>query len=441
MSRGTDVTDFKRTYRTVVKQEFTNKLKLRFELLEPLRYGENPNQPAAVYRLAISESPGQVAKRWVTFSPKPRPLADLIDIRLAKSGKGGISATNFMDVSRGLQILKYFSSPSVAVMKHNIPSGFATSYGQRSIDECFESAWLCDPRSAFGSIVIFNRPVSKSIAGLMEEKYIEGIAAPEYEEGVMEMLEKKKDLRVMRYANIEMLPKFIGDDTRGLYDIKMLPTGHAVIQKPYLSSIRTVDDLVLDPLIRAKTGTYVVQRDPGAREVSDMFTSWYVNIGVRSNGVVIVLDGVTLAVGSGQQERVGAVEQADLKAYQKAMLREDIKYDPLYGIVGSAEVLEALVADAHSAGIWEALHPGEERPIVEKPMLAYERLSTNPLKGAVCSSDAFFPFRDSIDILGRAGVSAVIQPGGSVKDYEVIEAVNEHKMAMAFTRERCFGHF
>ena len=134
-------------------------------------------------------------------------------------------------------------------------------------------------------------------------------------------------------------------------------------------------------------------------------TAWYVNIGVRSNGIVIVKDGVTLAVGTGQQERVGAVEQAIVKAYQKAMDREKIKYDSLQGICEKGH------------------------------------LSNNPLQGAVMSSDAFFPFRDSVDTAARVGITAIIQPGGSLRDYEVIQAANEHKIGMVFTLERCFGHF
>ena len=136
-----------------------------------------------------------------------------------------------------------------------------------------------------------------------------------------------------------------------------------------------------------------------------MLTAWYINIGVRSNGIVIVKNGTTLAVGSGQQERVGAVEQAILKAYQKAMDRADIKYDAMDVIASK------------------------------------EKLKKNPLEGAALASDGFFPFRDSVDLITKHGISAVIQPGGSVRDLEVIEAVNEHNMAMVFTTERCFGHF
>ena len=118
---------------------------------------------------------------------------------------------------------------------------------------------------------------------------------------------------------------------------------------------------------------------------------------------------MTQAIGSGQQERVGAVEQAIVKGYQKYMDRNGIAYDPLHGI----------------------------QPLDREKKLHLIR----PLEGSVCSSDAFFPFRDSVDIMARVGVSAIVQPGGSVRDEEVIEAANDHNMSMVFTLERCFGHF
>lgn len=391
--RGTDVTELKRMYRTVKEGEFPDELILSLQKEYDLRYGENPNQPAALYRI------------------KGTSLPEFTNIRMAKSGKGGLSATNMMDVTRAIEILKFFNKPSVAVMKHTIPSGFATQYEDNSMEEIYISARDADARSAFGSVVVLNKAVDRATAEALTSTYVEGVAAPEFEEGVMSILETKKDLRVVLYSNLDKLPKFIGDDTMGLYDLKALPTGRIIVQTPYLTSIKSTKDLVLDPLVRKKEDDgsetkYVVEREPSEEELEDLLTAWYVNFSVRSNGIVFVKEGVTVAVGSGQQERVGAIEQAIMKAYQKAMDREGINYDPL----------------------------GISDWFID---LCYHE----PLEGAVMSSDAFFPFRDSIDLITRVGVTAVIQPGGSIRDYEVIQAVNEHKMAMAFTLERCFGHF
>ncbi len=397
-TRGTDVSDMKRTYRTVNTGVFPDTLELRMEKEYDLRYGENPNQPGAVYRLS-----GQ-------------SIAEATNVRPAKSGKGGLSATNLMDVTRALELLKFFGDPAVAVMKHLVPSGFARQHNGNSLDTIYVKARDADARSAFGSVVVFNRPVDQASAEAITSTYVEVVAAPEFEEGAMAALEKKKDLRTVLFSNIDKMPKFVGDDTGGLYDLKALPTGRVIVQKPYLTSIRSVADLVLDPLVYTKdkegnvTGSYVVERDPTPEEVGDMLMAWYVNFGVRSNGIVFGKDGVTVAVGSGQQERVGAVEQAILKGWQKELARAG--YDiPLDAVPQHRDFLLA------------------------------EGKITNPFKGAVMSSDAFLPYEDSVERAGSVGASAVIQPGGSVKDHEVIQAVNRYKMAMVYTLERCFGHF
>ena len=388
----TDISDMKRTYRTAVAGDFPDELDVRLarDANLQLRYGENPMQPAAVYGF------------------KGTSLAELTNVRLAKTGKGGVSAINLMDVLRAMDILKYFERPSVAVMKHNIPSGFATqcTLNDKSLVELYRNARDADSRSAFGSVVVFNRAVDKDTANEINQTYVEGVAAPEYHNGVMEILEQKKDLRVMQFSNLDRLPKFVGDDTEGLYDMKVLPTGRVVVQKPYLTSIRSAGDLVLDALVKDKDGKeHFIHRKPGEAELKDMLTAWYVNFGVRSNGIVFVCDGVTEAIGSGQQERIGAVEQAIGKAFQKEMDREGIKYN----------------------------HYDWYQHINE--------LDKNPLFGSVCSSDAFFPFRDSVDAMNKFDVIGVIQPGGSARDNEVIDAINEHGMVAAFTLERCFGHF
>ena len=385
MTRGTDVSEMKRIYRTSVADEFPDELDIKLLKESGLRYGENPSQPAAMYRL------------------KGNSLADFTDIRLAKSGKGGLSATNFMDVTRALEILKFFDVPAIAVMKHLVPSGFARQFNNNNLDNIYEQARDADARSAFGSVVVFNRSVDTTTAEAIMSSYIEGVAAPEFEEGTMEILERKKDIRAILYSNLDKLPRFVGDDVNGLYDIKSLPTGRVLVQKPYLSSVRSVKDLVLDPLTEHDGKQYAVERDPNKAEIDDLLTAWYINLGVRSNGIVFVKNGVTLAVGSGQQERVGAVEQAIIKAYQKDANRKRILFSPLFGI--------------------------------------NDIVNLKTLEGAVISSDGFFPFRDSIDIAAKHGITAIIQPGGSIRDYEVIDAVNEHKMAMAYTLERCFGHF
>jgi phosphoribosylaminoimidazolecarboxamide formyltransferase/IMP cyclohydrolase len=400
MPRGTDISGLKRDYRTAKEadeKDFPDRLTITLQKEEdlPLRYGENPMQTAVMYRFVDVKS--------------------LPTLRVVKQGKEGISATNWMDIAKAMDLLKFFPKPSatatpaVPVMKHNIPSGFATQSGDASMVDTYVKARDADARSAYGSVVVLNRPLDKATAEAIMDTYVEVVAAPGYEPGTVDMLEtpKRKDLRAVIFSGIEKIPKFVGDDTQGLYDLKMLPGGRVIAQKPYLTSIRGKEDLVFDGFDgKDPNGKFEpVKRDPTDQELEDMLTAWYVNFGVRSNGIVIVKNGATLVVGSGQQERVGAVEQAIVKGFQKAFDRAGIDYDHLTGIVGR------------------------------------NKLPEEPFEGAVLSSDAFFPDRDSIDTAGRVGIKGIIQPGGSRKDYEVIEAVNKYGMAMALTGERCFGHF
>ncbi len=377
------INDLKKIYRTVNSGDFPEEIILNLKKVDDLRYGENPNQPGAIYKFGNG-------------------LAELINLRLLKSGKGGASATNILDVTHALEILKFFEGVSCAVMKHLIPSGFSTG---DELVEVYKKARDTDARSAFGSVVVFNKEVDKKTAEEIMTSYVEAVAAPSFEKEAEEILSSKKNMRLFLFSNLDKIPKFSGDDVRGIFDLKVMSTGNLVVQVPYLSKIKGRDDLILQPMIENEDGEIGVNREPTEQELKDLLTAWYINIGVRSNGIVIVKNGTTLAVGSGQQERVGAVEQAIIKSYQKAMDREGIDYNSM-------------------------------NVVAEK-----DKLSENPLKGAVLASDGFFPFRDSIDTVKDHGISAVIQPGGSVKDLELIEAVNEHGMAMVFTTERCFGHF
>jgi phosphoribosylaminoimidazolecarboxamide formyltransferase/IMP cyclohydrolase len=370
-------------------------MSIRLEKELDLRYGENPHQPAALYRFQGTS------------------VAELTDIRLAKSGKGGVSATNLMDVCRALGILKYFRMPAVAVMKHASPSGFARQHGDNHLADIYVRARDADARSAFGSVVVANRPVDRITAEAIFSSFVEAVAAPELEEGAMAAFESKKDLRVILFSHLDRIPAFQGDDVSGLYDLKVLPGGRIIVQAPYLSSIRGPADLICDPLVKKDGCAFLVKRDPTPEEMEDLLTAWYVNIGTSSNSIVFVKDGVTVAIGSGQRERVGAVEQAISGAYQKALDRK-----------------RAAGEDGHCS--WAPGDMGWEE--------MRQRLGQRPLEGAVMSSDGFFPFRDSIDAAAAEGVTAVIQPGGSLRDWEVIEAANDHDMAMAFTLERCFGH-
>lgn len=414
MSRGTDVSDMKKIYSTPVNWQPPEQLVVKLTKKEVLRYGENPHMPGAIYEI------------------EGNPLSNLINIRLLETknksdadkerGKKLWSAINYMDAVRAIEILKYFTDPAVTVMKHLIPSGFskkqdaeidvgfAVQRNGKSLDNLYLGAKNCDPRAAFGGTVVSNKPIDKATAEAIISSYNEVIVAPEFEEGVTEIFENSrwKNLRLVLYSNIDKLPKFEGDDVEGIYSIIGLPNGTMLVQKPYLSRIKSIDDFIKDPMIiRPDGGSYVVNRDPTQRELQDLLVATYVNIGVRSNGIVIVKDGETLAVGTGQQERVGAVEQAVVKAYQKAMDRVGIKYNPIDGAANRYELIKQF---------------------------------GNPLLHAVLSSDGLFPKKDNIEVAADSGISAVAQPGGSIEDYIIIDEINKRDMAMVVTGERMFVH-
>lgn len=324
-----------------------------------LRYGENPHQPAAFYA-----APG---------------MAGLGGVQWLKMGKGGPSWINIGDMEHAMRILRYFDEPAVAVMKHLNPSGVAMRRGNQGLDAVFAAARDCDSRAAFGGVVGCNVTVDAATATEMGQGYIEAVLAPGYTSEALEILSAKKDLRVAKVGDPRGLPRFVGDDPAPMVDLKVLGDGSLLVQEPFLSKIRSVRDFKLNP----RAGETVALLTPSDQELEDLRFAWYVNTGVRSNGIVLAKDGRTLAIGTGEQERIGAIEQAIAKAAQKG----------------------------HS------------------------------LEGAVMSSDAFIPFRDAVDACAAVGIKAIAQPGGSRRDAEVLAACNEYGIALVFTEERCFGHF
>ncbi len=410
MTRGTDITKRKLDYRTRQEGDFPEELVIMLQKEWDLKYGENPGQHGAIYTL---DSVGNIDASTIPM------LTNLQSVREDGKGKGGLSLTNVGDITRAMDAAKYFFQlPTVIIMKHNIVSGFATDYeGSTENAELFRTARDTDRLSNFGGTVLFTKPLDLDTVDAMYELYMPGkpghwfpdvIAAPGYEEGVVGKIQKRASMvRIGEFANLDMLPKFVGDDTHGLLSIKEMPTGRLGVQDIYLTHLRSVDDIINDPMIVDKSGgKHIVARDPNEREAHDLLTAWYLNItGARSNGVVIVKDGVSVAMGSGQVARIEAVTNAITKGMQKAMDREGIGYNRLYGVMGS------------------------------------HRLDVNPFQGAACSSDAFYPFTDCVEVLASVGVSATIHPYGSISDGLVIDTANKLNMAMPAADRRCFGHF
>jgi phosphoribosylaminoimidazolecarboxamide formyltransferase/IMP cyclohydrolase len=275
-------------------------------------------------------------------------------------------------------------------MKHCNPSGVAMQVDGQPLLKIYQRARDADAQAAFGGVVVFNTTVDEATAEEIMQTVIEGVAAPAFTDAALAALKdgdrfkRNRELRIIRIPDISTLPKFVGDTVSG-YEMKVFDDGSIVLAQPYLSCVKSTADLVAAYNDHPKKGRIDIARTATERELDDLLFAWYINIHVRSNGVVIVKNGQTIAVGTGQQDRVGAVLQAIEKAKTK--------------------------------------YTGDET-----------------LEGAVMASDGFFPFRDAVDAATSQGVRAIAQPGGSVNDYDAIVACNEVGATMVFTMERCFSH-
>jgi phosphoribosylaminoimidazolecarboxamide formyltransferase/IMP cyclohydrolase len=261
--------------------------------------------------------------------------------------------------------------------------------------------------------------VDKETAALISENYLEVVGAPDYEEGTLEILKGRASLRIIQLAKIDRLTDYL---YRRFVDIKSLIDGGIIVQQSPLNKVKGAADLMLaETTYNGKT--YRIARPPTARETEDLLFGWFVEQGVTSNSVLYVKDGCTVGIGTGEQDRVGVAEIAVYKAYQK--YADALCFDR-YGV--PYKDLELAIE--------KGTRPKEEKDQID----AETKTARGGLDGAAMVSDAFFPFRDGVDVGIRQGVTAVVQPGGSMRDWEVIEACNEQGVTMVLTGQRAFKH-
>lgn len=317
-------------------QQVTRGLPETLSILEPrafsLRYGENPHQSAAFY-------------------------GSFDDIFEKLHGKE-LSFNNILDAHAAVNIMLEFDEPAVVIVKHNNPCGAATA---PTVSEAYKKALATDSKSAFGGVVAVNRPVDEAAAELMNALFLEVIIAPDFPEGALALLRKKKDRRLLKLKH--------GAQGNDSFDIRRVFGGYLVQERDK------------DRLSAADVKT-VTKRQPTKSELQSLFFAWRIAKHVKSNAIVYALADRTLGIGAGQMSRVDSARIASMKA-----------------------------ADA-----------GLE------------------LRGSAVASDAFFPFADGLLECVKVGATAVIQPGGSVRDEEVIKAADEHDVAMVFTGIRHFRH-
>ncbi|TFG83174.1 MAG: IMP cyclohydrolase [Spirochaetales bacterium] len=367
-----------------------------------LRYGENPDQPAALYRPVG----GNLS---ITGAQLVRPDGDLVSAaELLQFGKHP-GKTNLTDVDSALSILRYLADqPACAVMKHNNPSGVAL--GSTTL-EAYSEAYLADRVAAFGGAVVLNRTMDRETAEAVARSYCEVTAAPDFGPGAMEILSSRKNLRVMRIPGIANLASYA--PARNL-DFRTLLDGACIVQTSFASRVLQPGDL-LPAETEYKGERFSVRREPSSGELADMLFGWAVECGVTSNSVIFVRNGRTLGIGAGEQDRVGVAILARDKACRK---------------------LEDRLCWERHAVAWNEFGDQNAKSAIAEEV----RASHGGLSGSVMVSDAFFPFRDGLDVGLAEGVTAVIQPGGSLRDREAIEACNEYGVAMKFTGQRCFRH-
>jgi phosphoribosylaminoimidazolecarboxamide formyltransferase/IMP cyclohydrolase len=296
----------------------------------------------------------------------------------------------------------------VVIVKHNNPCGVARA---DSLEEAYIKANMADRVAAFGGCICLNQPVDRATAEAISQQYAEVVVAPDFENGVMDIFAKKKNLRVIRISNIGQLQTFVGER---VVEFKSLIDGGIIAQWSFVPEARSKKDLKLAEC-EYQGKTYRIEREPTEQEYRDLLFGWLVESGITSNSVIYVKNEVTVGIGTGEQDRVGVAEIARDKAYRKLADRYcfemlKIPYNELADEAKKTEI--------------------DDRVAEEK----------GGLIGAAMVSDAFFPFRDGVDVGLREGVSAVIHPGGSLNDYQSIEACNEAGATMVCTGQRSFKH-
>ena len=422
--------DLKKMYKTLQQDPFPPDMSIRLGNQElsftkktweidgetkGLRYGENPDQPAALYQLTS----GGLEYGGIKLRREGQGLVSAItEEHMIQAGKHP-GKTNLTDVDNALNILQYLAvKPAAVILKHNNPCGAA--WTNEGIGVALKKAFQADRIAAFGGAVIVNRPLTMEAAEIIDSAYFEVVAAPSFEKGTLDLFKKRKNLRILQLPGINDLEDLIGQP---FLDIKSLMDGGLIMQFSFRNKILSTEDFI--PAAAEKDGSSYTARTPTKQEAEDLLFAWAVEAGVTSNSVIFARDGVTTAIGTGEQDRVGCVDLAVTKARTKYadMLAWDKFRISLFELK-----LKALKDEEYAEKLVE----------IEKETVA----AKGGLSGSVLVSDGFFPFRDGVDLCMAQGITAIAQPGGSVRDYEVIQAVNEGcpQVAMVFTGQRSFKH-
>ena len=319
------------------KAGLPEKLFLEFDIAQPLRYGENPHQQAKFYR---------------STTPVPFSLAHARQL----NGKE-LSYNNIQDANAALNIVREFEQPFCVGLKHMNPCGAAVG---ATIGEAWRKAYEADQVSIYGGIVAVNRELDGETAAAMKPIFLEIIIAPSFSPEALEILTKKKNLRLLE----------VNMDRTGVRERQLVSVNGGLLVQDLDTVTKTVT-----------TEMTVTEKRPAEEQLADMDFAWRIVKHVKSNAIVVVKNGATVGVGAGQMNRVGSAEIALREAKAKGMT-----------------------------------------------------------EGLVLASDGFLPFDDTVALAAQYGVTAIVQPGGSIHDNDSIVKANELGIAMVFTGERHFKH-
>jgi len=387
-----------------------------------LRYGENPGQEAALYKLVN----GNLVLGDVETILPGRHLASTPE--LLQSGKHP-GKTNVTDTDNALNILRYLmDKPCAVIVKHNNPCGVAMA---DTLAEAYFRANKADRLAAFGGAIALNRDCDMETAKLIVENYAEVVVAPDFAPGVMDLFATKKNLRVFRIRNMARLADFVAQT---VVDYKSLIDGGIVAQMSFVAKARKPEDFIpayCNRKIKVKVEgegeevrfeEHKIKRLPTEKEYADLVFGWLVEAGVTSNSVLYVKDGATVGIGTGEQDRVGVAEIARDKAYTKhadwiAWEKYGKPYNDLRLVFGE-----------------------EDGAKKQAEIMEQTRAEKGGLPGCAMVSDAFFPFRDGAEVGIREGITSIVQPGGAIRDWDVIDCCNDAGVAMVFTGQRSFRH-
>jgi phosphoribosylaminoimidazolecarboxamide formyltransferase/IMP cyclohydrolase len=395
-------------------EDFPKQLTLAYEKAAELRYGENPHQRAAYY--------AQVGA--------PTHLLAGVNQLHGKE----LSFNNLLDLSAARELVEDFEEPACAIVKHNNPCGCALG---RTPQDAYERAFASDPVSAYGAVIALNRAVDGACAQALSKQFIEVLLAPLFEPEALEILTQKKNVRLLELRD---WPE---------------PAG-GLEAKPVIGALLVQDrDEVAET---AEQMSVMTTKQPSEAEWQDMRFAWQVCRHVRSNAIVIASGGATIGIGAGQMSRVDAVRIAIEKAQAgEAKMGEGETAEAQVGEgetgeaqVGEGETGEAQVgvdetgeAQAGEGERGEAQvgvdETGEAQAGADQAAVGGAGRASR-LSGAALASDAFFPFADGPQLAIDAGVTAIVQPGGSVRDEEVVAAADAANVAMVATGVRHFRH-